>query len=84
MRSFMLRGTRAMARAEECEAMTGAVLIASTSSNVASETCEMSTIMPRRFISRTTSRPKSLRPALLGVSVDESAQSTFTLCVSVM
>ena len=40
--------------------------------------------MPRRCISRTTSRPKSVRPPAAGVSVAESAQPTFTLWVRVM
>ena len=58
----MLRWWSVSARAEECEAITGRVAMASTSRTVSSATCEMSTIIPRRFISRTTSRPKSVRP----------------------
>ena len=73
-----------MARHDECEAMTGTVVSAMTSAKVLSATCEMSTIMPSRFISRTTSLPKSVRPLCFGVSVDESAQLLFLKCVSVM
>ena len=40
--------------------------------------------MPIRFISRTTSRPKSESPPSTGSSVAESAQGTFSLWVSVM
>ena len=42
---------------DECEAMAGARLASIASKKVLSETCEISTIMPSRFISRTTSRP---------------------------
>ena len=57
--------------------MTGTVVSSSTSANVLSATCEMSTITPRRFSSRTTSLPKSVSPLCAGLSVDESAQSLF-------
>ena len=40
--------------------------------------------MPSRFISRTTSRPKSDSPPSTGSSVAESAHGTFSLWVSVM
>ena len=40
--------------------------------------------MPRRCISRTTSRPNSVSPPAAGVSVAESAQGRFRLWVSVM
>ncbi len=43
----------------------------------------MSTMMPRRFSSRTTSLPKSVRPLCFGVSPDESLQLVLTLCDSV-
>ena len=46
-----------MARQEECEAKIGALLVSSASQKVLSATCEISTIMPRRFISATTSLP---------------------------
>ena len=59
----MLRGTLVSARDDECEAMTGARLVASAWYMVRSATCEMSTIMPMRFISRTTCRPKSVMPS---------------------
>ena len=60
--SVMLRGMFESARQEECDAKTGAFETARTSAIVSSETCETSTSMPSRFISRTTSRPKSVRP----------------------
>jgi hypothetical protein len=50
------------ARALECDAMMGARVVSRTWWKVLSATCETSTIMPRRFISRMTSRPKSVRP----------------------
>ena len=43
-----------------------------------------STIIPRRFISRTTWRPKSVSPSCLGASVALSAHGVFRPCVSVM
>ena len=58
----MLRPWPASARHEECEAIMGADDVSTASKKVWSETCEMSTIMPSRFISRTTSLPKSVRP----------------------
>ena len=84
MSSVMLRGMSESARQLECEAMTGVVVTSSTSWNVLSETWEMSTIMPRRFISRTTCRPKSVRPLWRGASVEESAQSLLRKWVRVM
>ncbi len=51
---------------------------------VSAETCEMSTIMPIRFISRTTSSPKFVRPPCLASSVAESAQSIVSAWVRVM
>ena len=79
----------ASARQEECEAIGGAWEVASTSRKVSSETWETSTIMPRRFISRTTWRPKSVRPpcrfTLESVmSPEESAQLLVFTWVSVM
>lgn len=82
--SGMLRGWSQTARAEECEKITGASETASASRIVVAATCERSTSMPTRFISRTTSRPKSVRPPWRGSSVAESAQSIVSLCVSVM
>ncbi len=61
--SVMLRGMFESARQEECDAKTGAFETASTSAIVFSETWEMSTSIPSRFISRTTWRPKSVRPS---------------------
>ena len=42
-----------------------------------------STIIPRRFISRTTSRPNSVSPPTRGASVAESAHGVLSLCVRV-
>ena len=59
--------------------MTGVRVVAMTSQKVLSETWEMSTIMPRRFISCTTCLPKGVRPSwcwMVGSSMspEESAQ----------
>src|SRR5579863_2082238 len=77
--SVILRGTLHNARQDEWEAMMGALLSARASQNVLSAVCEMSIIMPRRFISRTTCLPKGVRPlwcstADLSMSPEESAQ----------
>ena len=40
--------------------------------------------MPRRFISRTTSRPNGVSPPTRGSSVAESAHATLSLWVRVM
>ena len=82
--SGMLRGTSATARAPECDAMTGALVMSSTAAIVASDTWLTSTIMPMRFISATTDRPKSVSPLARGASVDESAQLRLLPCVSVI
>ena len=84
MSSVILRGALHSARQEECEAIIGALLTASASQNVLSETCEMSIMMPSRFMRSTTCLPKSVRPLCAGLSVEESAQSVFTMCVKVM
>mmetsp|Transcript_56014 Transcript_56014/g.127272 ORF Transcript_56014/g.127272 Transcript_56014/m.127272 type:complete len:215 (-) Transcript_56014:430-1074(-) len=60
------RGWAQSALDEECENMTGALVQSSTAFMVASCTCEMSTTMPSRFISFTTSRPKGESPPTLG------------------
>ena len=51
---------------------------------VAGETWDRSTSMPRRFISRTTSFPNSVRPPTPTVSVAESAHGMLRLWVKVM
>ena len=51
---------------------------------VAGETCERSTSIPSRFISRTTSRPNWVSPPCRAQSSAASAQSRVTLWVSVM
>ena len=84
MSSFMLRGCCASAHAEEWDAIIGLVATSIESQNVLSDTWEMSTTMPSRFISRITSRPKRLRPLLRDASVEASAQVLVLKCVSVM
>src|SRR5579864_3924424 len=77
--SVMLRGTLDSARQEECEANGGALLTSNASQKVLSATWEISTIIPSRFISRTTCLPKSVNPLwcstpALSMSPDESDQ----------
>ena len=81
--SGTLRGVSHRASAEEWLKMTGASVVSSASRIVVAATWLRSTIIPRRFISRTTSRPNSLRPPTTGTSVAESAQGVLSLCVSV-
>ena len=64
--------------------MTGALVTRSACRIVSAETCDRSTSMPIRFISRTTSSPNEFIPPSTGSSVAESAQETLLLCVSVM
>ena len=82
--SGTLRTWSLTARALECEKITGASLTSRASCIAFGETCAMSTSMPSRFISRTTSLPNGVRPLCTGLSVAESAQSVFLVCVSVM
>ena len=82
--SLMFRGLSTKARADEWEAMKGARVAFKASQNVSSEAWETSTIIPRRFISRTTSRPNSVSPPWRGSSLEESAQPLVLLHVSVM
>ncbi len=82
--SGTLRGWSHTARAEEWENTTGACVVSSASRIVSAETCERSTSIPRRFISRTTSRPNADRPWSTGSSVAESAHGTLSLWVRVM
>ena len=57
----------------ECDAIKGALLTASASQNVWSATCEMSTIIPSRFISRIKSRPCAVSPFHCAAEQHESA-----------
>ena len=82
--SGTFRGWSASANADEWEKMTGARVTRRTCRMVSAETCEMSTIIPSRFISWTTSSPNGERPFYLGLSVAESAQSSVSEWVSVM
>ena len=84
MSSGTLRGTSQIARAEECEKITGACDTRSASSIVPSEVCDRSTSMPSLFISSTTCSPNGVRPPCTGGSACESAQLVCTLCVNVM
>src|SRR5262245_18896043 len=59
--SVVFRAWFAMTRLDECDAIIGALVVSIASKNVLSATCEMSTITPSRFISRTTSLPKVVR-----------------------
>ena len=81
--SGTLRGWSTRAYAEEWEKITGAVETSSASRIVSALTWERSTIMPSRFISATTPRPKSLSPPSTRSSVAESAQATLSLWVRV-
>ena len=81
--SGTLRGTSHTARADEWLKMIGAAEVSRASAIVAGDTCEQSTSIPMRFISRTTSRPKGARPPWRGASVAESAQSVVALWVRV-
>ena len=72
------------ARAEEWEKITGACDTRMASSMVSSETWLRSTIMPRRFISRTTASPKAFSPPHFGASVALSAQLVVLEWVRVM
>src|SRR5260370_7423947 len=77
--SVRLRGTFAIARQPECVAITGRVEVLTMSQNALSETCETSTIIPRRFISRMTCLPKSFRPRVFPASSpDDPAQLVLT------
>jgi len=62
------------------QAVAGALVMAIASKKVLSATCETSTTIPSRFISRTTSLPKSVSPLWCctlasSISPDESAHS---------
>ena len=83
MSSGTLRGWSHTARADEWLKMIGAAEVSSASAIVSAETCEQSTSMPMRFISRTTSRPNGERPPWRGASVAESAQPVVAEWVSV-
>ncbi len=81
--SGTLRGESHTARADEWLKITGASLVASAARIVVGATWLRSTIIPSRFISRTTSWPKAVRPPTAGSSVAESAQGTLSLWVRV-
>ena len=82
--SGTLRGLGVRASAVECEKITGASVTSSASFIVSADTCERSTSIPSRFISRTTSTPNFVSPSWRAGSVAESAQSLALKCVSVM
>src|SRR6478672_10490134 len=60
--SGTFRACSVSARAELWEKMTGASVTSRASLMVPGETCDRSTSIPSRFISRTTSRPNSVSP----------------------
>ncbi len=62
--SGTLRGTSQTPRAAACEKITGACVTRRVSAIVSGDECARSTSMPRRFISRTTSSPKAVRPVM--------------------
>ena len=64
--------------------MIGAFVALSAAFIVSGETCDRSTIMPRRFISSTTLTPNGVSPFARGSSEQESAQSSESECVRVM
>ena len=82
--SGTLRGTSQIARADECEKITGASATRNASRMVSGETWLRSTSIPSRFISRTTSSPNVVSPPDLATSPAASAHGSVTLCVSVM
>jgi len=79
-----LRGTPHRARAEEWEKITGDSETSIAWAMVSAETWERSTMIPSRFISRTTSSPNRVNPPCSGSSVAESAHGVLWLWVSVM
>ena len=71
----VVQARRAIERADEWEKITGASVTRSVCRMQSAETCEMSTIIPNRFISRMISSPNGERPPLIESSLHESAQS---------
>jgi hypothetical protein len=65
-------------------ATTGVRVVSITCTKAASEMWETSTIMPRSFMVRMTSRPKSVSPLWRGASPDESHQLFVFTWVRVM
>jgi len=60
--SVMFRGTLAIVRTDECEAMTGFFTARIASQKSGSETCDTSTTIPSRSISSITRRPNGVSP----------------------
>ena len=84
MASGKFRVTSVSARQDEWEEISGATETSRACAMTSGEVWARSTSMPSRFISRTTSRPKSVSPPWRRTSLQESAQSRVTLWVSVM
>ena len=82
--SGKFRVTSVSARQDEWEEMSGAADTSSAWPMISGEVWARSTSMPSRFISRTTSLPKAVSPPWRRTSLQESAQSSVTLWVSVM
>ena len=84
----MLRLWSAMARAAECDAMTGAFDSAMACRLACLDGCERSTMMPQRFISAMACLPRSLNPLCSHFAsaspVFESANWLCPLCASDM
>ena len=81
--SGTLRGWVHSARAEEWEKITGTLETSMACRITSALTWLRSTSIPMRFISATTSRPKSDSPPSAGSSVAESAHGTLSLWVRV-
>ena len=84
MSSGTFRGWSFTARAPECEKTTGASATSRAAAIVLGATWLRSTSIPSRFISRTTSTPKGVRPPWRGSSVAASAQRVVFQWVRVM
>ena len=70
----MVRGMLLKLRRPWWVATSGSVLISMAWLMASSDACETLITMPSRFISRTTSRPRSLSPWNLGGEQQESAK----------
>jgi len=77
---------RHVAGCAECRALVVEArgLLAGASRIVSALTCDISTNIPSRFISRTVFLPNSVSPLCSTRSVAASAQSMLSQCVSVM
>jgi hypothetical protein len=74
MSSLIVRGMSLKRRRPWCVATTGSTLTSRVWAIASSEAWETLMTMPSRFISRTTERPRSLRPFHRGGAQQESAK----------